>query len=59
MPPARALQRRAIPDALWDRTLAALPFVFAGLRKSMSLWPAAAISRARVGAAPSSSKTFA
>jgi len=24
---ARALQRRAIPDGLWDRTLAALPFV--------------------------------
>ena len=24
---ARALQRRAIPDALWDRALAALPFV--------------------------------
>ncbi len=26
---ARALQRRAIPDALWDRTLDALPFVAA------------------------------
>ena len=37
---ARALQRRAIPDGLWDETLAALPFVaasFGGVNNSGAL----------------------